>query len=248
MLAGDASKTSDAATLTVIPDKVAPRPVEVTSVIANRTVVTLTFDGPIGYYRFEETAGQKTKNYGSAGAAADGLYMIGNGPDDSVPADVAVDSGPQPSEFLGFDPNNRAVIMDGLNTMLWINTQKQFLNNLTAFSLEYWVKPSNRLSDPGSFGTRIGLVGQNDAVEFGFIDNNTIQIWSSGGGSLDTDYNFSDNEWHHIATIADGRNIKNYFDGKLVGTGGTTTWTDVGTANPASVTIGTGNSFYRVKK
>ena len=30
--------------------------------------------------------------------------------------------------------------------------------------------------------------------------------------------------------------------------GATTTWTDVGTANPATVTIGTGNSFYRVKQ
>ncbi|HOW68264.1 MAG TPA: PA14 domain-containing protein [Candidatus Paceibacterota bacterium] len=190
-------------------------------------------DGPIGFYRFEETTGQITKNYGTAGSSADGLYMMGNGPDDSVPVDVAVDAGPRPGDFLGFDPGNMAVTMDGLNTMLWIDTQKQFLNNLKAFSLEYWVKPSNRISDPGSFGTRIGLVGQNDAVEYGFIDNNTIQIWSAGGGSLDTDYNYPDNEWHHIATIADGKSIKNYFDGVLVGTGG-------------SVTANYGSSTYNV--
>ncbi|MHC1765301.1 MAG: LamG-like jellyroll fold domain-containing protein [Verrucomicrobiia bacterium] len=180
-------------------------------------------DQPIGFYRFEETTGQKTKNYGSAGESADGLYMMGTGPDDSIPVDAAVAEGPRPSEFLGFDPGNRAVVMDGLNTTLWIDTQKQFLNGLRAFSLEYWVKPAKRVSDPDAFGTRIGLVGQNDAVEYGFINQTTIQIWSAGGGSLDTTYSFPDDEWHHIATIADGTTIKNYYDGVLVGTGGTRT-------------------------
>ena len=180
-------------------------------------------DKPIGFYRFEETTGQKTKNFGTAGETADGLYMLGSGPDDSAPTDVASGEGPRPGEFLGFDPNNRSVLMDGANTTLWIDTQKQFLNNLAAFSLEYWVKPANRVSDPAAFGTRIGLVGQNDAVEYGFINQTTVQIWSAGGGSLDTAYTFPDGEWHHIATIADGKSIKNYYDGVLVGTGGTTT-------------------------
>jgi hypothetical protein len=180
-------------------------------------------DKPIGFYRFEETAGQITKNFGTAGASADGLYMTGAGEADSVPTDAKVAAGPRPGEFLGFDPANNAVEMKGQETQLWVDTQKQFLNNLRAFSLEYWVKPANRASDPTAFGNRIGLVGQNDAVEYGFINPTTIQIWSAGGGSLNTTYTFPDNEWHHIATIADGRTIKNYFDGKLVGTGGSTT-------------------------
>jgi hypothetical protein len=168
---------------------------------------------------------------------------------------------------------------------------------------------------------------------------------------LDTTYPYPDDEWHHIATISSGTDIRNYFDGVLVGTGGTATgnygnstfnvhiggaggfdasgnwftgqidelaifdkaipaarvaahytagkqggmlvtsgavtpgvgitlsaarsgntltiswtpsggtlqsttvlpapaggWTDVGTANPATITIGTGNSFYRVQQ
>lgn len=181
-------------------------------------------DGPIGLYSFEETTGQKTKNYGTFGAAGDGLYMAGSGPADSVQTDAAVAAGPRPGDnFLGFDPANNAVIMDGANTQLWIDCQNQFLNGLKAFSLEYWVKPANRASDPGAFGNRIGLVGQNDAVEYGFISPGTIQIWTSGGGSLDTGYSFADGEWHHIATIADGKSIKTYYDGKLIGTGGSTT-------------------------
>ncbi|MCC6232744.1 MAG: Ig-like domain-containing protein [Verrucomicrobiales bacterium] len=180
-------------------------------------------DKPIGFYRFEETSGQITKNLGTLGAVADGLYKQGGGEDDSAPADAAVAAGPRPGGFLGFDPANMAVEMKGAETQLWVDTQQQMLNGLQAFTLEYWVKPANRKSDPTAFGTRIGLVGQNDAVEYGFINPTTIQIWSSGGGSLDTTYTFEDNEWHHIATIADGKTIKNYFDGKLVGTGGSTT-------------------------
>ncbi len=180
-------------------------------------------DKPIGFYRFEETSGQVTKNLGTLGAVADGLYKQGGGEADSVPVNAAVAAGPRPGGFLGFDPANMAVEMKGAETQLWVDTQQQMLNGLAAFTLEYWVKPANRVADPTAFGNRIGLVGQNDAVEYGFINPNTIQIWSSGGGALDTTYTFPDNEWHHIATIADGRTIKNYFDGKLVGTGGTTT-------------------------
>jgi hypothetical protein len=179
-------------------------------------------DKPIAFYRFEETSGQVAKNSGTFGTPGDGLWKAGPGPDDSSPTDVSSGEGPRPSEFLGFDPANRSAKMTGADAQLWIDTQNQFLNNLKAFSLEYWVKPANRVTDPDAFGTRIGLVGQNDAVEYGFINQTTVQIWSAGGGSLDTAYSFPDGEWHHVATIADGKNIKNYYDGKLVGTGGTT--------------------------
>lgn len=173
-------------------------------------------DGPVAFYRFEETTGQVTKNFGTAGTAADGLWMLGNGPDDSSPTDVSSSAGPRPGDFLGFAADNRAGLFLGATGLLWVDAQQQLLNNLGAFSLEYWVSPANRVSDPTAFGTRIGIVGQNDAVEYGFIDQNTIQIWTPGGGSLNTTYSFPDNTWHHVATIADGRSIKNYFDGVFI--------------------------------
>jgi hypothetical protein len=116
--------------------------------------------------------------------------------------------------------------------------------------LEYWVSPANRVSDPATFGTRIAIVGQNDAIEYGFINQTTIQIWSypippavpSGGGQLDTTYSFPDNEWHHVATIASGTDIRNYFDGVLVGTGGGPT-TNYGTNAIYNVHIGGGGGF-----
>ncbi len=196
---------------------------------ASFTVKVVTYsdiilsDKPVAFYRFEETTGQKTVNLGTFGAAGDGLWMMGSGPTDSSPTDVSPGEGPRPNEFMGFDPANRSAKLGGPDTQMWIDTQNQFLNNLPAFSLEYWVKPANRASDPTAFGTRIGIVGQNDAVEYGFIDQNTVQIWSSGGGSLNTAYSFPDGEWHHVATIADGKSIKNYYDGALVGSTSQTT-------------------------
>jgi hypothetical protein len=198
-------------------------------------------DGPIAFYRFEETTGQMTVNLGTAGTVADGLWKTGLGPDDSVPTDVSWAEGPRPGSFLGFDSGNKAGMFHGTDGQLWVDAQQQLLNSLAAFSLEYWVAPSNRLGNPTYFGTRIGIVGQNDAIEYGFIDNNTIQIWTPGGGSLDTDYNFADGEWHHVATIADGRSIKNYFDGKQVGSGGSTA-ANYGTST-YNVHIGGGGAF-----
>jgi len=179
----------------------------------------ILFDQPVAYYRFEEATGDKTANLGTFGAAGDGLWMAGD-----AAGTASTDAGPRPPQFLGFDAKNLAAKLTGSGGgSEWIDTQNQFLNNLPAFSLEYWVSPANRVTDPTAFGTRIGIVGQNDAVEYGFIDQNTVQIWSSGGGSLNTAYGFPDNEWHHVATIADGQTIKNYYDGKLVGTGGSST-------------------------
>jgi hypothetical protein len=117
--------------------------------------------------------------------------------------------------------------------MFWVDAQQQLLNNLGAFSLEYWVKPKNRATDPPAFGNRIGIVGQNDAIEYGFINPNTIQIWTPGGGSLNTTYSYPDETWHHVATIADGKSIKNYFDGQFVN-------------QVAATTANYGNSTYNV--
>src|SRR2546427_13166531 len=137
--------------------------------------------------------------------------MGGGGPEKGDPV-------PRPPSFVGFDANNRSASFDGQGD--WVDTQNQFLQDRAAFTLEYWVAPSNRVSAPATFGTRIGIVGQNDAIEYGFIDQNTIQIWTPNGGNLNTPYSFQDNEWHHVATIADGTSLKTYYDRVLQSTGG----------------------------
>ena len=178
-------------------------------------------DEPIAFFRFEETSGEVALNSGTSGI--DGNYYEGDefvAGEGGFPGAPNAGPGPQPPEFLGFNPDNRSAKFDGPVSERWVDTGNQYLNNLGAFSLEYWVKPENRDTDPGAFGTRIGIVGQNDAIEYGFINPTTIQIWTPGGGALNTTYSFPDGEWHHIATIASGQDIRNYFDGVLVGSGG----------------------------
>jgi len=199
------------------------------SSISTFTVCVVTYtdvilqDEPIAFYRFEETSGTTTTNFGTLGGDAEGLWMTGAGPDDSEAADInalgASGEGPAPGDgYAGFATDNRSAAFNGSIDSLWVDTQGQLLNGLGAFTLEYWVKPRNRLADGWN---RIGIVGQNDAIEYGFINTDTIQIWTPGGGALNTTYTFDDDEWHHVATIATGNDIRNYFDGELVGTAGT---------------------------
>lgn len=199
----------------------------------------ILIDRPIAYYRFEEADGAIAANAGTLGSANNGLWKTGNGPADSIEATASSTSGPLPGNgFIGFGSDNRAAAFTGPVDLLWIDTQGQLLNNLPAFTLEYWVKPSNRVENGWS---RVGIVGQNDAVEYGFINTNTIQIWTPGGGALDTTYSFADEEWHHVATVADGTGILNYFDGQLVNRGGSTT-TNYGSST-FNVNIGGGGVY-----
>lgn len=197
----------------------------------------ILFDKPIAYYRFEEPAGTAVAtNLGSAGG--NGAYYTG---DEASPGAGGTPSsangapGPRPPAFAGFENGNHAANFDGATR--WVDTRNQFLQGLGSFTLEYWVAPTNR----GAFPGRVGIVGQNDAVEYGFIDPNTIQIWTPNGGSLNTAYSFADGEWHHVATIADGTSIKTYYDGVLEGTSGNST-TAYGTSG-YNVHIGGGGVF-----
>ena len=196
-------------------------------------------DGPIAYYRFEETSGMVAKNYGTLGEQADGLWMSGAGSADSIEVEANSDAGPSPADgLLGFGNDNRAAAFTGSFDQFWVDTQGQWLNGLGAFTLEYWVKPTNR---EGAGWSRVGIVGQNDAIEYGFIDGQSIQIWTPGGGALNTPYEFADDEWHHIATIADGSQIHNYFDGELMNSTSQTT-SNYGTSS-FNVNIGGGGVF-----
>ncbi|HTL17309.1 MAG TPA: LamG-like jellyroll fold domain-containing protein [Patescibacteria group bacterium] len=173
----------------------------------------ILFDQPIAYYRFEEPAGTTVAtNLGSAGG--NGAYYVGDEPSPGAggsPSAASGDPGPRPPAYAGFEASNHAATFDGASR--WVDTRNQFLQDQSAFTLEYWVAPTNRVSFPG----RVGIVGQNDAVEYGFIDANTIQVWTPNGGSLNTSFSFPDGEWHHVATIADGSSIHTYYDGVLKG-------------------------------
>ena len=102
------------------------------------------------------------------------------------------------------------------NESEYIDLQSGILNNLSKFTLEGWLK----IDKSEISGTRTwGLMGQNDAIEFGIMDNTTLQLWSSTGGTLNVSMSLypDDNGWHHLAAVGNGSQMAIYIDGNMVG-------------------------------
>ena len=75
------------------------------------------------------------------------------------------------------------------------------------------------MGERGGFAERpSGLIGQNDAIELGFITTSSVQLWTPSGGSVTVSWPYGYGAWHHIAATGDGAALKLYFDGALVGT------------------------------
>jgi hypothetical protein len=95
-----------------------------------------------------------------------------------------------------------------------VQTEKKLLDNLEDFSIVTWVKPGNLV------GGRIGLVGQNDSPEFGFIDAGTVNLWTPVA-SVSKPYGHKFGEWHHVAATTTAKTMKVYIDGEAAqGAGG----------------------------
>jgi CotH kinase protein/Concanavalin A-like lectin/glucanases superfamily/Lamin Tail Domain/Immunoglobulin I-set domain len=165
-----------------------------TNVIQANYSLTVAPTMPVGYWRLNESSGTTAANTGSGGGLG-GTYT----------STTVGTAGPRPPDLPGFEPDNRAPTFDGTSSYLSVNSS--LLNNLAAFTLAGWIKPA---ATPGS---RIGLFGQNDCVEFGFVAPTQIQVWTPGGGSTTVDYPFSPNEWHHIAAVGNGTTLQVFLDG-----------------------------------
>jgi hypothetical protein len=130
-----------------------------------------------------------------------------------------------------------SLIFDGSNDKVTTNLS---MNNWSAFTFEAWVYPE-------STGSRERIIGHNDIIEFGFIDSNTIQLWTSRGSAINWDFSSSTlpfNTWHHIVGVGDGtansNNLKLYINGILELQGGSAPSGDhYGTAN-YTLNIGAG--------
>lgn len=99
--------------------------------------------------------------------------------------------------------------LDFNGTSSSVTTGQSLLSNRSAFTIAGWVYPR-------STGNRIGLFGQNNAVEFGFISTGNVQIWTPGGGSVTTPWPHPMAEWHHLAAVGDGSTLSIWIDGAQV--------------------------------
>jgi hypothetical protein len=100
----------------------------------------------------------------------------------------------------------------------------------------------------GLQASRTGLFGQNDSMEFGYINDQTIEAWDAAvGDGIDLANPFADNTWGFLVVINNGTNMSIYADGKLLGTrsGRNTSVTNAFNFNIGGGGIfdGTGNYF-----
>jgi hypothetical protein len=158
---------------------------------------TVLADNPLAYYRFSEVAGVSATD--QTGNGNTGTYIGG--------ADLTAPGSP----LSGFGTPNSATGFNGSNAAVNTNVS---LSGLGAFTLELWVNPAAAQTN------RTGLVGQNDAIEFGFINANTIQLWTPSNGALNVAYSSGGNagEWIHVVGVGTGTQKLVYINGVLAGT------------------------------
>ncbi|HEX7469405.1 MAG TPA: CotH kinase family protein [Verrucomicrobiae bacterium] len=154
---------------------------------------------PVAYWRLNETNGLTAANLGSDGVSGEGGYL-GN--------IVLGGTGLRPPQFPTLETTNYAPTFDG--TSAYVNGPYQLVNDLPAFTIAGWIKPSVTPS------SRTGLFGQNDTMEFGFNTSSTIQIWTPAG-SVTASYPFANNQWHYVTVVGGNGQLALYLDGNPAG-------------------------------
>src|SRR4026209_1119068 len=156
---------------------------------------------PLLYFAFSGTSGSVATNSGTLGASANGIYTNG------ATLDMA---GPRPPTFSEYSSNNAAASFDGVND--YVKGTNGLLNNLSAFTIAGWIKPTaNNCNNTDLFG-QIGVVGRLFAPSAKL----TLQ---HGTQKAFYQYPYGKNELHHVAGTGDGINLRLYVDGVLIDTG-----------------------------
>ncbi len=119
-----------------------------------------------------------------------------------------------------FKEGDRSIVFDGATSIEYSNAEESFLRGeISERSVSVWIKPSNLIGVQNIFdegGTSKGIALR--------LNNNNLElvVRSSTATFVELDTVFpSDDEWHHIAFIYDGRNSSNqnvtlYLDGVSV--------------------------------
>lgn len=106
-------------------------------------------------------------------------------------------------------PNDFAIKFDGVDDS--VTTEVSLLNDLPELTMSFWVRMEEE-----QLGNRIGLVGQNDAVEYGMIDPATMQWWSPAG-SVNVPFGPTIEDWTHVAVVLDAEGFKVFANGEIIG-------------------------------
>ncbi|MEZ5325500.1 MAG: LamG-like jellyroll fold domain-containing protein [Verrucomicrobiales bacterium] len=135
------------------------------------------------------------------------LDASSNGNNGTVNGDTIV-AGPS-----GLD-GDFAIDFDGIDDS--VTTEGSIMNDIDEFTMSGWVRFEEQ---PGN---RVGLFGQNDAVEYGMINPTTMQHWSAAGGAFDVPFGPVIEEWTSIVLVNTPEQRILYVDGEEVASGGGT--------------------------
>ena len=102
-----------------------------------------------------------------------------------------------------------------------VKTGQKLLEALEEFTILAWIQSTD---DPPA---RTGLVGQNNAPEFGFITTNELSLWTPSAGLTNNPWKHKhgDGNWHHVGCVATQDYVHTYIDGEYAeqkGNGGIT--------------------------
>ncbi len=151
---------------------------------------------PIAYWQLGESAGTTAFDYvGGFDGTYNGNVMLG-----------------VPGAIVG--STDTAVYFDGTNSSsAYVGTPLQ-LNNMPNVTMLGWIRRETNQAN------RTGLFGQNDLVEFGYIDNNTIQAWVD---NFDSAVNVSPNpipneQWGQVGLVLNSGVATVFVNGSAAGT------------------------------
>ncbi|MBP1663117.1 MAG: hypothetical protein H6Q19_257 [Bacteroidetes bacterium] len=123
-------------------------------------------------------------------------------------------------------PNNIPVAVNFSSaSSQYVNLNTPLLSNLSAFTIEGWVKTTSYY--------RNSFFGQNDAIEFGLTTDGKVELWSQGVSIYFTSATVypQDGQWHHVAGTGNGSVMTIYVDGVIVGTTSHNATTNYGTSS-----------------
>ncbi len=162
---------------------------------------TVLADAPLVYQRYREPLDPPAANLGTAGAAANGLFIY------DAQAGVA---GPSSPPYSGFEAANKAASFDGAGGVVRIPALNLNTNTVT---ISGWVKASTDseptaagliVCDSGSTYAGLTIDGVNGGLGLGYVwnnDPNTYNVSLTGDLGLPTLPSSADNQWAYVALV-----------------------------------------------
>ena len=147
-------------------------------------------EGLIGYWPFD----------GGSTTAKDHSPNGNNGTVNGDPEYIEGHSGKAGDLAINFDGEDDSV-----------TTEVSLLNDLEELTLSFWMNMPEQQT-----GNRKGLIGQNDAVEYGMISPTSMQYWTPAG-NISVDFGPTTDDWTHVAVVVNSEGFKVYAGGDIIG-------------------------------